>query len=89
MVKPGRPLETWTSTDTGCPTAPFSVADATVASMWGNGRTGRAPEPRQYLSGARPQRAVGYAGSPVGRDTVTPWIFRSCRSLMLPNGGPG
>ncbi len=45
MVKPGRPLETWTSTDTGCPTAPLSVAEATVASLWGNGRTRRAPGP--------------------------------------------
>ena len=38
MVKPGRPFETWTSTETGRPTAPFSVAEATSASTWGNGR---------------------------------------------------
>ena len=33
MVKPGSPLETWTSTETGRPTAPLSVAEATEASM--------------------------------------------------------
>jgi hypothetical protein len=37
-VKPGRPFETWTSTETGLPTAPFRVAEATAASMQGNGR---------------------------------------------------
>ena len=33
MVNPGSPLETWTSTETGRPTAPFSVADAMAATM--------------------------------------------------------
>jgi hypothetical protein len=32
MAKPGSPLETWTSTVTGVPTASCSVADATEAS---------------------------------------------------------
>lgn len=32
IVKPGSPLETWTSTETGRPTAPLSVAEATAAS---------------------------------------------------------
>ena len=45
MVKPGRPLETWISTETGCPRAPLSVAEATVASMWENGRLHRLPIP--------------------------------------------
>jgi hypothetical protein len=31
-------LETWTSTETGWPTAPFSVADAIEASTPENGR---------------------------------------------------
>ena len=35
MVKPGNPLETWTSTETGRPTAPLSVAEATEASTTG------------------------------------------------------
>ena len=35
MVKPGSPLETWTSTETGRPTAPLSVAEATEASTTG------------------------------------------------------
>ena len=43
-VKPGRPLETWTSTETGRPTAPFSVAEATAESMQGNGRIGWVPD---------------------------------------------
>ncbi len=38
MVNPGNPFDTWTSTETGRPMAPFSVADATAASTWGNGR---------------------------------------------------
>ena len=39
MVNPGRPLETWTSTETGLPTAPVKVADATTACCTGvNGR---------------------------------------------------
>ena len=42
MVNPGSPLEMWTSTETGHPTAPLSAADATVASMRENGRIGRA-----------------------------------------------
>jgi hypothetical protein len=42
MVKPGSPLETWTSTETPRPTAPLRVAEATEASMQGNGRTGDA-----------------------------------------------
>ena len=41
-VKPGRPLETWTSTETGRPTAPISVAEPTEASTPGNGRPARA-----------------------------------------------
>ena len=32
IVKPGRPLETWTSTETARPTAPLRVAEATEAS---------------------------------------------------------
>ncbi len=39
IVKPGSPLETWTSTETARPTAPLSVAEATAASTRGNGRT--------------------------------------------------
>ena len=35
MVKPGRPLETWTSTETARPMAPLSVAEAIVASTRG------------------------------------------------------
>jgi hypothetical protein len=35
IVKPGSPLETWTSTETGRPTAPLSVAEATAASTSG------------------------------------------------------
>ena len=38
MVNPGSPFEMWTSTETGRPTAPLSVAEATVASMGENGR---------------------------------------------------
>ena len=33
MVNPGSPLDTWTSTETGRPTAPCKVAEATEASM--------------------------------------------------------
>jgi hypothetical protein len=44
MVKPGRPFETWTSTEMGVPSAPLRVAEATVASMWGNGRMGESPQ---------------------------------------------
>ncbi len=47
MVNPGRPLETWTSTDTGCPTEPFNMAAEMEASIRKNGRAGLAPEPRQ------------------------------------------
>ena len=36
MVNPGSPFDRWTSTETQRPTAPFSVADATVATC---GRT--------------------------------------------------
>jgi hypothetical protein len=39
MVKLGNPLETWTSTATGRPTTPLSVAEATEASTQMNGRT--------------------------------------------------
>ena len=39
IVKPGSPLETWTSTETERPTAPLSVAEATAASTRGNGLT--------------------------------------------------
>ena len=39
-MKPGSPLETWTSTETARPTAPLSVAEATEASTQVNGRTG-------------------------------------------------
>ena len=40
MVKPGSPLETWTSTETALPTAPVSVAEAMVACCTAvNGRT--------------------------------------------------
>ena len=46
MVKPGRPLETWTSTETGRPTAPISVAEATEASMPENGRPEAVPRAR-------------------------------------------
>ncbi len=35
MVKPGRPLKTWTSTERGRPTAPLRVAEATEASTLG------------------------------------------------------
>ena len=38
MVNPGSPFDTWTSTETGRPRAPLSVADATSASMRENGR---------------------------------------------------
>src|ERR1700761_1299561 len=38
MVKPGSPLETWTSTETGRPTAPVRVAAEIEASMPKNGR---------------------------------------------------
>ena len=38
MVNPGNPFDTWTSTETGRPRAPLSVADATAASMRENGR---------------------------------------------------
>ena len=38
MVKPGSPLETWTSTETGWPTAPVKVAAEMEASMPKNGR---------------------------------------------------
>ncbi len=38
MVKPGSPLETWTSTETGRPTAPVRVAAEMEASMPRNGR---------------------------------------------------
>jgi len=38
MVKPGRPLETWTSTETDWPRAPVRVAEETQASMPRNGR---------------------------------------------------
>ncbi len=44
IVKPGRPLETWTSTETARPTAPLSVAEATAASMLGNGRIDLVPD---------------------------------------------
>jgi hypothetical protein len=37
MVKPGNPLETWTSTETGRPTAPVKVAAEMEASMHKNG----------------------------------------------------
>ena len=47
MVKPGRPLETWTSTETGRPTAPLSVAEATEASATENRRCARS----DFLSG--------------------------------------
>jgi hypothetical protein len=49
MVKPGRPFETWTSTETGRPTAPCNVAEATVADMLGNGRTGGWSDPVKIL----------------------------------------
>ena len=39
MVNPGRPLETWTSTETGLPTVPRSVAEAMAASTPENGRS--------------------------------------------------
>jgi hypothetical protein len=39
MVKAGRPLDTWTSTETGRPTAPARVADEMAASTEGNGRS--------------------------------------------------
>jgi hypothetical protein len=39
MVNPGRPLETWTSTETGLPIAPVKVAEAMTACRTGvNGR---------------------------------------------------
>ena len=38
MVKPGNPFETCTSTETGYPTAPLSVAESTDASTTENGR---------------------------------------------------
>ena len=37
IVKLGRPLETWTSTDTAQPMAPFRVAEATKEIMPTNG----------------------------------------------------
>ncbi len=43
IVKPGRPLDTWTSTATGVPSTPNSVADGTMAitgSPWGQERGG-------------------------------------------------
>jgi len=38
MVKPGKPLEMWTSTETQVPMAPVRVAEAMHASMPVNGR---------------------------------------------------
>ncbi len=49
MVKPGSPLETWTSTETGRPTAPVSVADAMAACCTAvNGRPGPHAMPHMY-----------------------------------------
>ena len=46
--EPGRPLETWISTETGCPTAPLRVAEATVARMREDGRIGGARGPALF-----------------------------------------
>ena len=49
MVNPGRPFETWTSTETWLPTAPDSVADAMVACCTVvNGRIDRSPTPDMF-----------------------------------------
>ena len=38
IVNPGKPLDTWTSTETEHPTAPLSIAEFTAANMPKNGR---------------------------------------------------
>ena len=58
MVKPGSPLETWTSTETGRPTVPVSVAAEIAASTSRNGRL--LCRIRPGLSGAPPRSAASY-----------------------------
>ena len=65
MVKPGNPFETWTSTETGYPTAPLSVAEATAASTTENGR-GRFPD-YAFKTGKEAEIARGgEEGWPIG-----------------------
>ena len=62
MVNPGSPFDTCTSTETGRPRAPLSVADATAASVRENGwRHGSpVPPPRTSVPGEVPDiRPVG------------------------------
>ncbi len=66
MVKPGSPFEMWTSTETGVPTAPCSVAEAIEASTPLNGRPEVFVQPG--IPGLRPE-----AGAMYPKDVADAW----------------
>jgi len=74
MVKPGSPLDTWTSTETGRPTAPMRVAVAIEASMPRNGRA-------QFESATATFRFSGDETPAIRTVACT----RSCRSEFARN----
>jgi hypothetical protein len=77
MVKPGRPFETWTSTETGLPTAPFRVAEATAASMQGNGRGAWVPS--AYMFPRRIDRTGVPQSGTMGTPTTRPHLLGMSR----------
>ena len=82
MVNPGSPLDTWTSTDTGRPTAPVKVAAEMAASMhppFGKderigGRRWRAPERvrrSDYVVGLAGLIGGGVVADPFGESALS------------------
>ena len=74
MVKPGRPLETWTSTETDWPRAPVRVAEETQASMPRNGR----PVGGNYAGTCALDRLPAGTGMEIPSLSVTPSGTRTC-----------
>jgi len=68
MVKPGRPLERWTSTETDWPRAPVRVAEETQASMPRNGR----PVGGNYAGTCALDRLPAGTGMEIPSLSVTP-----------------
>ena len=84
MVKPGSPLETWTSTETPRPTAPLKMAEATEASMRRNGRTRGPSEAQRLAVSVRPpvsprrsplSQVETTGGAPVGTTMTGRWVW--------------